>query len=452
MVKYYPNEFLLVRVFCWIPNYNYINNRYGCIDSKYYIFVMQLRVFLFDVPAFFILIRLFWKRGGGMENLDSFAQFFNAKAVDYFDYAATTFMPERVINKWVDYQSNVGIYYGKGNNDLADRAYKTLMESERILFDHFGVSGEYGLIYGKNVTEIVNIIAISLREHIRPMDIILVGPYEHHSNILPWKYLAKSTGALFIEMPLTIDDEIDWNYLEKISKNIKLVAVSSTSNTNGYKVDIKRICDIFTDSLIFVDESQTEAHSPIYCDNRITAHFLSSHKMYGPKNIAGAFVRRDFIDSIEPVLLGGGMVETVALEDTWKKSEKKFEAGTTDIGLISAWAEACLFVREVGFDTISKIDEYCFSKIYETLSNIPGVRIVSKVDQCKSLISFVSDKKHAHDIEHMLANSNIIIRSGNMCAQPSIRKMNEFAINRLSYGIGVTKASLERLCEKLKEV
>ena len=253
-------------------------------------------------------------------------------------------------------------------------------------------------------------------------------------------------------MPLTINDEIDWSYLERIKQKVKIVAVSSASNTNGFKVDVEKVCGIFSKSYIFVDESQTVAHSSIVKNDRITAHFLSSHKMYGPKNIAGAFIKKEFIDEIPPLFLGGGMVETVALEDTWKKCEKKFEAGTVDIGLISAWAKACEFVNDIGYDRINEIDNYCISKVYDVLVSNPNVRVVSKVNDCKSLISFVNDKKNAHDIEYSLAENNIIIRSGNMCAQPSIRKMGEFAINRISFGIGVSEMNIENLCRVLKEV
>lgn len=387
-----------------------------------------------------------------MKTIDEYVSYFKDKKVDYFDYAATTFMPQKVIESWVEYQNNIGIYYGKGNNILADKAYNTYINSEKSIFNHFNVSCDYKLIYGKNVTELINIIALSLGEIIRPMDVILIGPYEHHSNILPWKYLAKRTGAIFIEMPLTINDEIDWSYLERIKQKVKIVAVSSASNTNGFKVDVEKVCGIFSKSYIFVDESQTVAHSSIVKNDRITAHFFSSHKMYGPKNIAGAFIKKEFIDEIPPLFLGGGMVETVALEDTWKKCEKKFEAGTVDIGLISAWAKACEFVNDIGYDRINEIDNYCISKVYDVLVSNPNVRVVSKVNDCKSLISFVNDKKNAHDIEYSLAENNIIIRSGNMCAQPSIRKMGEFAINRISFGIGVSEMNIENLCRVLKEV
>lgn len=387
------------------------------------------------------------------EEISNEFDFFKNMKISYFDYAATSIMPNKVIDKWVDYQKNVTVFYGKGNNILANQAMETFKKAEDILHYHFGIGDDYDLVYGKNTTELINLMALSLNNHIKPLDYILVGPFEHHSNLLPWKYLAKRSNAVFFEMPLTASGSIDYDYLNSIKESVKVVAISSVSNTTAYKMDINRVCDIFSNSLIFVDESQLVAHQRIEKHNNITGHMLNSHKMYGPKNIGGAFVKKSFLKSIDPVLIGGGMVNVIGFEDTWGEGKHKFEAGTLDVGSIAAWSEACKFIDNIGYDYIEKLEEYCYDSVVSALNKNKGIRIIGNEHNCsKSLVSFVCEKYHAHDVEHFLAANNVIIRSGNLCAQPAIRKFGEIALNRISFGLGIKNEDLHRICDLIGEL
>lgn len=376
----------------------------------------------------------------------------SSKDIIYFDYAATTFMPQQVIQKWEDYHNEIGIFYGKGNNVLAEQAADSMKNAENVIHRHFDIDYNYEFVYGKNTTEVINVIALGMDEIVKPMDYILVGPYEHHSNLLPWKYLAKKKGAVFLEMPLKSNGDIDWDYLQMIKDNIKIVSFSSVSNTNGYKVDVDKICEILKKSYIFVDESQQTAHDKIKTNPYIAGYFMTSHKMYGPKNIAGALVSKNLLEKLSPVLLGGGMVNAIGFEDTWGDYKHKFEAGTLDIGLICAWAEACRFMDSIGFDYIKELEKYCYTKVSEVLEACDNIHIIDNHNGADSLVSFVSKEIHAHDIEYMLAKKNIIIRSGNLCAQPSVRKFGELAVNRISFGLGVSENALNQLCAALKEI
>jgi len=372
--------------------------------------------------------------------------------IAYFDYAATTFMPQQVIEKWVEYQKNVGIFYGKGYNKLSIKAIEKFNEAESIMHKHFGIDESYEFIYGKNTTEVINIVALGIKKKIKPLDYILVGPYEHHSNLLPWKYLAKDREAIFLEMPLKSDGNIDWGYLEEIKNAVKVVSFSSVSNISGFKVDLNKVCEIFDKSYIFVDESQQVAHKSLNTNNRITGYFLTSHKMYGPKNIAGALIKKSFLEDLEPTLLGGGMVNSVGLEDVWADYKHKFEAGTIDIGLIRAWAEACIFLHNVGYEYIEELENYCYLRVREEMEKYKKICILDSHLDSKCMISFVDKQIHAHDVEYIFSKNNIIIRSGNLCAQPSIRKLEEVAINRISFGLGVSERDLDRLCKMIREL
>lgn len=374
--------------------------------------------------------------------------------IHYFDYAATTFMPKSVIEKWVEYQNTIGVFHGKGKNILSNAAQDIMVESEKTIKKFLGAFEEYDFIYSKNTTEVINLVALSLENEIKPMDYIMVGPYEHHSNYLPWKYLAQKQDAIFMEMPVDSDGNVDYEYIKQNNRRIKVMSVSSVANTNGYAINLDKLLSLVgEDTLFFVDESQKLAHSRLTVNKKIAGHFLSSHKMYGPKNIAGALMKKEIIKKIPPILLGGGMVNTVGFNDTWADGKAKFEAGTMDIGAIYAWSEACRFIETIGFETINKIDKYCHAEIYDVLNSNENIDIIqSGGSGVSALISFTDKRLHAHDMEYIFSKKKILIRSGNLCSQNSIRKFNNYAINRISFGVGVSEDDLSQLVDVLKEL
>ncbi len=369
----------------------------------------------------------------------------------YFDCAATTFMSKEVMDKWIEVNTLSGVSLGRGNSVLAKRASKYFDESNKRILDFFGLYKNYYNVYAKNVTEAINLVALGLENYLKPLDIIVVGPFEHHSNYLPWKYLAKRTGALFFELPLDKEGNVDYDYLKRYKDRIKIVSVSSVSNSFGFKLNINKICKNISDNtLLLVDESQIVAHEKINTNNKIGVHFLPSHKMYGPKGIASACIRKDLINIINPSIVGGGMVDNVSYEDTWLLNEKKFMAGTFDVSLVSAWASACDFLINNDYLNQSKTNEY-YNKIIKTLKDNNYI-IISNNDCAKYIISFIHPNIHAHDVSEYLSEKNIIIRSGNLCSQNSIRKIEVNAINRISLGIDTNYDDVEALCEELRRL
>ncbi len=370
----------------------------------------------------------------------------------YFDYAATTFMPESVMNRWRDINELCGVSIGRGKSKLTKVADDILEKSENIFYDFFGISHDYSFIYFKNVTEAINIISMALNHKLKPLDMIVIGPYEHHSNYLPWKRLAKNTGALLVEIPTDYKGEIDYSFIDRYSSQIKLLSISTISNSFGHKVDINRISSKLSNQTIFlVDESQVSGHENIPCNKRINIHFISSHKMYGPKSIASAVVHNDLLEDIPPILLGGGMVENVGYLDSWASGRTKFLAGTIDVAVIAAWAEACIFLSKISYPRIIEHEKKAKSIIRSVLLKC-NYKII-ETDSCSdSIISFTHKSIHSHDINELLSDKNIVIRSGNLCSQNSIRKMELGAINRISFGLSVSSDSLYHLSNALEEM
>ena len=372
--------------------------------------------------------------------------------VHYFDYAATTPMADVVISEWVRYQSEVGVSLGKGVGRLSRKAMNVFESSEGVLRSFFNVSGADSIIYGKNVTELINVLSRSVENLVKPMEAILVGPYEHHSNVLPWKYLAKRRGALFFELPINGDGMVDYEYIEHIPAKIRILSFSSLANSNGFRFDIERAVRYLPkDTLVFQDASQSVAHETVRMGDRISCVFISSHKMYGPKNIAGAIVQSGLINQMTPITLGGGMIDYHGFVDKWKPGAWAFMAGTHDIGLMAAWAQACRFVKEVTYESIESREKRLHDDIVAEMEKMGCYTILSH-DHSPSIISFVHRRIHAHDIASFLGESDIVVRAGNLCATGAIRRMGIHALTRISLGLGIESSDLDRLLELLGEL
>lgn len=372
--------------------------------------------------------------------------------VHYFDYAATSPIPDVVIAEWVRYQSEVGVFVGKGGGVLSRSAERKFFEAENTLRDFFSAGHDDYLIYGKNVTELINILALSLRSHIRPMDVIMVGPYEHHSNHLPWKYLAKERNAIFLELPIGKDGEPDYGYIASIPGELRIFSFSAISNANGFHFDIDKALEYLPkDCLIFEDDSQLVAHQRLCRRDRVMCRLVPSHKMYGPKNIAGALIRPELFCMLEPVLLGGGMVDYSGFRDTWKQGASSFLAGTYDIGLIAAWAAACNFMTDISFPHIEKWENYIGNKIENFLNGNSGFHNLAFAGD-GALFSFVHERIHAHDIAHFLSERGIIVRAGHLCATGTMRKSDVHAITRISIGMGVDDNDVDTLLQAMEEL
>ena len=377
----------------------------------------------------------------------------NKNKVSYFDYGATSFMPKSVMDKWNEVNTNIGVFVGRGNSILTRKAEKELKENEIYFRDFFCITGDYENIYVKNVTEAINIVGLAIEHLINTMEMIVVGPFEHHSNYLIWKEIAKRKKALFCEIPIDNQGNIDYTFFDRYKERIKVVSVSAVSNSFGYRINIKKISEKIDEKTIFlVDESQVVAHMPIEANEKISGYFIPSHKMYGPKNIGMACIKKSLIQKMRPIILGGGMVETVGYKTEWLENNRKFFAGTMDIALISAWVEACKFIERITYKRIKEKNEKYSRIIIDTLEK-NGYKIVKTKNNCVNyIISFIHPSIHAHDICEYLSSRNIIIRSGNLCSQNALRKIESNALNRITLGLGITDEDVKCLCEELRRI
>lgn len=382
-----------------------------------------------------------------------FAVLRNNPDMTYLDCAATTFMPDSVVKAWVKFQEECGVSLNRGGGFLSCRATEAFEGASSRILSYFGCGEEYEIAYTKNATESSNLFASVVEERIGAGDVILVSPYEHHSNILPWKRVAERRGASIVEMAAKEDGSLDYDFLYGIDpRRIKVITVSLVSNVTSYRVDAEKVKRLASDSgaLLVYDVSQAAGH--LAMDFRAMgadAYFMSAHKMYGPKNVGAIVIRKDLCDELPPFLLGGGMVwDSQTGNPKWLGGGRKYLAGTFDIGLVSAWAESCRYIEGIGKAQIECFEREVYQHAKARLSGIPAVECV-KDGGCSScsLLSFVVDGVHPHDLEQMLAGRKVVLRTGHLCAQDALRNLGYESVLRISWGIGSSCSDVDRVAE-----
>ena len=367
----------------------------------------------------------------------------------YFDYAATTFMPDCVIDSINDYHRNINVAPNRGNTKISIRA-NDIFEESRNEIKNFFSGFKHELIFYPGATYAINAIVYGIEHIVESMDIILMGPYEHHSNYLPWRELALRKNAIAFEIPILSDGSLNVEYLQEIKERIKIVVFSSVANTNGYEISAKEMRKIFGEHVLYIsDDSQKCAHIKFKEDDMADCCIVNAHKMYGPKTLAGALVNDKFLDCLKPSIFGGGMVERVGFPNTWKSGIQKFEPGSIDVANCLGWSEACKYIENYGFDKIETDEKKYSSILLGVLKKNENINIVSS-ERSTSILSFSHSNLHAHDIEELFSINNIIVRAGHICSQNSIAKFNMKPILRVSFGIGVMDSDLDRLVEVIR--
>ena len=393
-----------------------------------------------------------------IEKRNDFGVYRENKDLIYLDYAATTFMPDIVINRWVQYQHEIGVTYHRGDGVLSDKAQLIYDLSQKEILSFFDANDDYDILLGKNATECLNMLVHANAHIVLPGDIILMGPYEHHSNMIPWSEFAKKKGACLVQLPLLENGSIDYKFIDKIDmKKVRVISVSATSNINSYTIDFEWLKKVIenTNSFSILDVSQLVGHQKISFQNiGADAYVMSAHKMYGPKNIGAAIVKKEKINNMRPFLLGGGMVwNSLGAQPQWHTDYRKFEAGTYDIGLFAAWATACKYITEIGWKDIEESDKEIYLTAKDRMYGskykyeiVPGGRSHS------SIISFSLGDIHPHDIGRLASNSNFEIRTGHMCAQLALNHLGATSLCRLSWGIGSAKSDVISFFDMLEGV
>jgi cysteine desulfurase/selenocysteine lyase len=376
----------------------------------------------------------------------------------YLDNAATAQKPRVVIDTVLRFYSRENANIHRGVHHLSGQA-SAAFESVRAKVAHFiNAHAPHEVIFTRGTTDSINLVAQSYgRNFLHAGDEVLITGMEHHSNIVPWQLLCQQTGAVLRAAPLTQVGGLDLDeFYPLLNDRTRLIALVHLSNVLGTINPVRQITSWARERNIpvLVDAAQSVPHLPVDVQD-LGCDFLafSGHKLYGPTGVGVLYGREALLDRMPPYQGGGGMIETVTLEQsTWAPLPAKFEAGTPMIAQTMGLGAALDYVNGVGRDAIAVWEQELLRYATESLSEIPRCRIIGTAPEKASVLSFVLDNVHPHDIGTILDAEGIAIRAGHHCAQPVMRHFGLPATARASFAMYNTKDEVDALAAGLRGV
>ena len=372
--------------------------------------------------------------------------------IAYLDSGATTQKPQSVIDA-------VEKYYKKHNANPHRGAYSLSIEATeayengRDKIAKFINASREEVIVTKNASEALNLVAYSYGlDNLKDTDEIVLSIMEHHSNLVPWQYISRKTGAKLKYMYINDNYELDMDEVKaKITNKTKVVGIVHISNVTGTINNVKEIIDYAHSkgAVVVLDVSQSIPHMKIDV-KELDADFVafSGHKMLAPLGIGILYGKKELLTKMTPFLYGGDMIEYV-YEDhtTFAPLPSKFEAGTQNVGGVVGMSAAIDYIEAVGYENIEKHDKELVDYAVEKLSKLDYITLymTNNPKHHSAVISFNIKGVHPHDVASILDNEGVCVRSGNHCAQPLLRYIGIDSTCRASFYLYNTKEDVDRL-------
>jgi cysteine desulfurase/selenocysteine lyase len=382
------------------------------------------------------------------------------KPIVYLDNAATTQKPKAVIEALTDFYSSKNANIHRGVYELAEIATKAYEDARVQTARFINAPNANNVIFTRNTTESINLVAHSwARKHLRAGDEILLTEMEHHANIIPWYLLSKERGIKLKMAPLAADHTLDLDAFKKmLTPQVKLVAVTAMSNVLGTINPVKQLASWAhaNKSLILVDGAQSVPHMTTDVQDLDCDFFaFSAHKMLGPTGVGVLWVRENILDTMDPFLGGGEMINTVSLtETTWAEAPLKFEAGTSNFADVAAFSVSLSYLNKLGMNAIRAHEKELTAYTLAQLKKRPDIILYGPQDAEKQggAISFNHKIVHAHDVGTILGEEGVAIRVGHHCAQPLMKALKTPATARASFYIYNTKEDADAFLKALDRV
>ncbi len=384
----------------------------------------------------------------------------NGKKLVYLDNAATTQKPQAVIDAIVEYYQMHNANVHRGIHTLADEATSGFESTRRKVAEFIGGVKTEEIIYTRNATEAINLVAVSWGSvNIKKGDRIVITRMEHHANLVPWIILAKRTGAELEYIPIDENGYLDLRDIDKIiTANTRLVAITHMSNVLGTINPVGDLIKLAHDrgALALIDGAQSTPHMPVDVA-ALDADFFafSAHKMLGPTGVGILYGKENILEKMEPYNYGGEMINEVRYDYAdWAELPYKFEAGTPNIAGAFGFGAALDYLNELGMEAVRDHEIELTTYALEKLSKFESIKIYGPVDAFKrsGAVSFSDRDIHPHDMAQFLDSRGIAIRAGHHCAMPLTRLLGVPATARASFYIYNTKADIDALVEALKEM
>ena len=378
----------------------------------------------------------------------------------YLDNAATAQRPQCVLDAMKHFYENDNANPLRGFYPLSLRATEQYENARKRVREFIGAANANEVIFTRNTTESLNLVAYSYGlSNLKPGDEVAVSILEHHSNMLPWQMVCRSTGATLRYMDCEIDGTLTDETIETvINPHTKIVAVTHVSNVLGCVSPVEKIVKRAHEmrAVVVLDGAQSTPHMPVDV-KKLDVDFLafSGHKLMGPMGIGVLWGRMELLDQMPPFLTGGEMIESVTRDGAvYAEVPHKFEAGTVNAGGAVGLAAAIDYIESIGFPAMEAQEHKLVCRAMEGIAQIPHVHILGAADPAnhKGIVNFIVDGVHPHDVAEILESDGVNVRSGHHCAQPLLQHLGCRSSTRASFMFYNTEEEVDRLVESLKNV
>ena len=373
--------------------------------------------------------------------------------IAYLDSSATTQKPTQVIEKIEEYYKNYNANVHRGAYSLSVEASEAYENTRKKIANFINARYPEEIIFSKNATESLNLIAYSWGlENLKKDDKVVLSIMEHHSNLVPWQKVTKNTGSKLEYMYINENFEIsDEEIQSKITKGTKIVGITHVSNALGTINNVEKIIKQAhkVGAIVIVDASQSIPHMKIDVQ-KLDADFLvfSGHKMLAPLGIGVLYGKREILNAMPPFIMGGDMIEYVyEQETTFAPLPNKFEAGTQNIEGVIGLGAAIDYIEKIGYENIHKIERELLEYARQELEKLDYLTLyyTKNIENHSGVISFNINGIHPHDVASILDTEGVCIRSGNHCAQPLMRYLGIDSTCRASIYFYNTKEDIDKL-------
>jgi len=389
-----------------------------------------------------------------------FEQEINGKPLAYLDSANTSQKPRQVLDVMTQFYETSYANVHRAVHVLAERATSGLEGAREKVRALLNAPEAREVIFVRNATEALNLVAYAWSgNNLGPGDAVVVTELEHHSNFVPWQYIANRQGAEFLMLEIDESGDPNLGQLDEIAHdhNVKVVATNLVSNSLGTIHDLSPLVAwAHEQGAIFVcDAAQAAPHMKVDVQ-AIGADFvaISGHKMCGPSGIGVLWGRAELLQSMEPFLLGGHMINSVRVDKTtWGELPHKFEAGTSPIVEAYGFGLAIDYLQDVGLDAIEAHEHELAAYALGRLAEVPGIKLYGPpADRRAGVVSFNMEGIHPHDVAQILDLQGVAIRAGHHCCQPLMQKLGVAATNRASFYLYTIPQEIDQLVEGLYAV
>lgn len=375
----------------------------------------------------------------------------------YFDSAATSQKPKKVLEALQNYYEHNNANVHRGLHELSSRATEAYERSRRRVAEYLGAASPDEIVFTRGTTESINLVAQAWGEKfLREGDVILLTEMEHHSNLVPWQLLAERIGVRLRFVPVRDDGTLALEQLPSLlTGDVKLFAFTHVSNSLGTINPVADLCEQAraVGVLTLVDAAQSVGHLPINVQE-LGCDFLafSGHKMCGPTGIGALYARGEVLNAIPPWHGGGEMIVSVTLDrSAFKKAPHRFEAGTPNIAGAIGLEAAIDYIEEIGRPAIFAHDAQLAHYAMERLEELPGMRVLGPRAERGALVGFVMKAAHPHDLTTFADRYGLALRGGHHCNQPLMRRFGLPGTTRASFYFYNTKEEIDRMIEILSQ-